>query len=221
MNELSLLSAFIIGLAGSVHCFAMCGGIVSAFTFVIPKNAKHWPYIVAYNFGRILSYTLAGGITGALGMLFSHQVKQGIVVLEFISAIFLFVLALYIGNLWTGLKQLEKLGASLWRHISPLSKKLLPFPSPVHAVPYGMVWGWLPCGLVYSTLTWSMASGSAINGAAIMLCFGLGTLPALFAVAAGMQSVKLILSKPLTRHIMAICLLIFSITIVINAATQQ
>ena len=219
MNEISLLSAFLIGIAGSVHCVGMCGGVVSAFTFAIPKGKPHWPYVAGYNLGRILSYSIAGALTGALGQLFSHQVNQGIVILQFISAVFLFSLALYIGQWWLGLTALEKLGGKLWKHIQPFSKRFLPFPSPVHAVPYGVIWGWLPCGLVYSTLTWSLASGSGYNGAAIMLCFGLGTLPAIIIMAASFQKLKHLLTHVLTRKIMAFLLMAFSIYMLIKAAT--
>jgi sulfite exporter TauE/SafE len=221
MNELSLFSAFLIGIAGSVHCLGMCGGIVSAFTFVVPKGAPQWPYVFAYNIGRILSYTMAGALTGMMGQLFAQEVNQGIVILQFVSAIFLFMLALYIGQWWRGLSQLEKWGGKLWRHISPWSKRFLPFPTPLHAIPYGVIWGWLPCGLIYSTLTWSLASGSAINGAAIMLCFGLGTLPAMFAMAASVESIKQWLGHPLTKKIMAVSLMAFSGYIVFQAATAS
>lgn len=221
MNEISLFSAFLIGIAGSVHCLGMCGGIVSAFAFVVPKGAPQWPYVLAYNLGRILSYTLAGGLTGMMGQLFAQKVSQGMVILQFLSAIFLFMLALYIAQWWRGLSYLEKLGGKLWRHISPWSKRFLPFPTPLHAIPYGLIWGWLPCGLVYSTLTWSLASGSATNGAAIMLCFGLGTLPAMFAMAASVQSIKQWLSHPQTKKIMAFSLMLFSGYIVFRAATQS
>jgi sulfite exporter TauE/SafE len=221
MNDISLFSAFLIGVAGSVHCLGMCGGVVSAFTFAIPKGQPHWPYVSGYNFGRILSYSIAGAITGVLGQLFSHQVNQGIIILQFVSAVFLFALALYIGQWWSGLTQLEKLGGRLWKHIQPWSKRFIPFPTPLHAVPYGMIWGWLPCGLVYSTLTWSLASGSAINGAAIMLCFGLGTLPAIFVMAAGIQRLKHLLSHALTRKIMALLLMVLSVNMLIEAVTGQ
>ncbi len=60
----------------------------------------------------------------------------------------------------------------------PLASKAIPVNSPAKALSLGVIWGWLPCGLVYSTLTWALASGSIVSGASIMLFFGLGTLPA-------------------------------------------
>lgn len=212
MTELSLFSAVLIGLAGSVHCVGMCGGIVSAFSFVIPKGAAQWPYILAYNVGRIGSYTILGGLTGYMGSLVTANLSGGLMALQLISAGFLVLMACYIGNWWRGLSHLERFGSVLWRKIRPWSKTLLPFKHPLYAVPYGVIWGWLPCGLVYSTLTWSLASGNGYQGAAIMLCFGLGTLPALIAMAASIESIKLLLTHPLTRQIVAVCLVVFALS---------
>tara|TARA_R110001583_G_scaffold94737_1_gene238407 strand:- start:336 stop:998 length:663 start_codon:yes stop_codon:yes gene_type:complete len=212
MNSLSILSAFLIGLAGSVHCFGMCGGVVSAFSFAVPKGAKQWPYVLTYNIGRIASYALLGAVTGYFGsMLERSDTLGGIPVLQTISALFLVAMACYVGNWWRGLHYLERAGSKLWRHLRPLSKSLLPFKNPLYALPYGVIWGWLPCGLVYSTLTWSLASGSASNGALIMLFFGLGTLPALIVMAAGVESLKKLLANAKTRQIVALCLLAFAV----------
>jgi hypothetical protein len=188
----------------------MCGGIVGAFTYAIPKGAPVLPYTLAYNAGRIFSYILAGSLTGGAGFLFAQQLHQGIVILQFISGIFLFFLGLYIAGWWQGLNKIEKLGLHLWQVIRPWSKKLLPFKSPVYALPYGMIWGWLPCGLVYSVLTWSLASGSIKQGAMIMAGFGLGTLPIMLLMALGFDKVKHLLQHPATKKIMGILLLLFA-----------
>ncbi|WP_416308507.1 sulfite exporter TauE/SafE family protein [Neptunicella sp. SCSIO 80796] len=217
MNDISLLSALLVGIAGSVHCVGMCGGIVGALTFAIPARANPVPYMLAYNLGRISSYTLAGALTGYLGKLFSHQVHQGLVWLQLLSGAFLLLLACYIGGWWKVLSQLEKLGGYFWRRISPLSKRFIPFSSPAAALPYGLIWGWLPCGLVYSTLVWSLASGSAVDGALTMLFFGLGTLPALLILGALGTQLKQYLSLAVTRQIMAVMLLGFSFYILLTA----
>ncbi|AZU48066.1 cytochrome biogenesis protein [Aeromonas hydrophila] len=91
-------------------------------------------------------------------------------------------LGLYLAGWWQGVLLLERIGAKLWPHLKPLAGKFIPFTSAWQALPFGMVWGWLPCGLVYSMLTWSAAAGSAGGGALVMLFFGLGTLPTLFAL---------------------------------------
>jgi sulfite exporter TauE/SafE len=217
MTELPWLAAFLVGVGGSVHCVGMCGGIVTAFSYAIPANAPHWPYMWAYNLGRIASYSIAGAITGYLGSIFTSQLSSGLAVLNLLSGLMLLVLALYIGQWWTGLRHLEQLGSFLWRYLRPLSKGLLPFRSPMGALPYGMVWGWLPCGLVYSTLSWSLASGSALKGATTMLFFGLGTLPALLALGSSGTLLRTTLSKSSSRKIVASVLLIFALILIYRA----
>lgn len=217
MNEFTFISAFLVGLAGGVHCVGMCGGIVGAFTYAIPKGATVLPYTLAYNSGRIFSYILAGSLTGGAGYLFAQQLDQGIVVLQFISGVLLFSLGLYIAGWWQGINKIEKLGVYLWQIIRPWSKKLLPFKSPLHALPYGMIWGWLPCGLVYSVLTWALASGSMLQGALIMAGFGLGTLPIMLLMALGFDKIQHILQHRKTKIIMGVLLMLFAAYQIFNA----
>jgi sulfite exporter TauE/SafE len=217
MTDLSFISAFLIGVAGSVHCVGMCGGIVGALSFAIPKQQSNYLYILSYNIGRILSYALAGAIVGLLGQLVSHNSLTGITVLQLISGLFLVLLASYIGGWWHGLLLVEKMGKHLWKYISPLSKRFVPFKSPLSALPYGMLWGWLPCGLVYSTLTWALASGSAINGGLIMFAFGLGTLPAMFLMALGFKQIQHIVTHVFFKQSIAISLLLYGLFTIIKA----
>lgn len=203
------LAAFLIGIAGSVHCVAMCGGVTAGLSLATPKNASPLLYVLSYNIGRIVSYGMAGAITGYLSQILSHQLQAGMAWLNLISGVFLLLLAAYIGNWWNGLGTLERKGQKLWRYLSPLSKRFIPFRSPIAAIPYGMIWGWLPCGLVYSSLTWSLASESATQGALIMIFFGLGTLPSMVLSALSAQSLIVMLRKPQTKQIMAIFLCLF------------
>jgi sulfite exporter TauE/SafE len=211
MSEINYISAFLIGLAGGVHCIGMCGGIAGAFTFAVPKNTSLSPYIACYNIGRIMSYTIAGMFTGLLGGIFTASVLSGLFVLQIISIVFIVLLALYISDVFKGLIVIEKAGALIWKKILPLGKKLIPFKSPLHTILYGMLWGFLPCGLVYSALTWSLASGSTWQGALFMLCFGLGTLPALIATSMGASFLLPILQNRKTRMIVAFLLIFFAI----------
>ncbi|MFC4699428.1 sulfite exporter TauE/SafE family protein [Glaciecola siphonariae] len=215
MIEIGLFSAFLMGLAGGVHCVGMCGGIASAFTFAIPKQASPSFYILAYNVGRVLSYSLAGALSGYLGAIASNAIHTTIPILTIISAVFLILLALYISDWYKGLSYFEKLGSHLWRYLQPLSKKMLPFKHPGYALGYGMVWGWLPCGLVYTALTWSMASGSALNGAAFMMMFGAGTFPALIAMSLGANFILPFLQHSLTRKTLAFGLIISAFVLIL------
>ncbi|MCC2615710.1 sulfite exporter TauE/SafE family protein [Aestuariibacter halophilus] len=207
-TDLNLVSAFLIGLAGSVHCIGMCGGVVSALSFAIPRQKAAWPYHLAYNFGRIFSYSVAGAITGSLGGIATYGISGAGVWLGMISAIFLILLGLYLGQWWTVLSRLESLGHRIWRRLQPLGKRWVPFKNPFYALGYGIVWGWLPCGLVYSTLTWSMASGSALMGAGVMFAFGLGTLPALLTVGSSATTVRELMANALFRKTISLILVL-------------
>lgn len=217
MTELSFVAAFLIGLAGSVHCFGMCGGIVSAFNYAIPSGHHSIYYTISYNVGRILSYCIAGAVTALLGKLVSHQAQFGIVILQSLSAFFLFLMACYIGGWWQGLVLTEKIGMRLWTKIRPWSKRFIPFKHPIAALPYGMVWGWLPCGLVYSTLTWALASADAVKGASIMLGFGLGTFPVMILIALGINHITNLIRHPITKHLIATLLALYSFFLLFSA----
>jgi len=185
--EFTLLSAFLVGLLGGVHCVGMCGGIVTALTFSTDPSRTATRRVgiqLLYNLGRISSYTLFGLIVGALSQ-FSATLLVNVhllqTLLQGIAALFMLAMGLYLAGWWQGLLQLERVGQHLWRRIEPRARQLLPIRSYPQALLVGMVWGWLPCGLVYSVAFYAMSSGSALHGALLMWCFGLGTLPTLLA----------------------------------------
>ncbi|MBI5783179.1 MAG: sulfite exporter TauE/SafE family protein [Gammaproteobacteria bacterium] len=190
-TEITLVSAFLVGLLGSTHCLGMCGGIVGALTLGLKDDIRRspwslFPYLAAYNLGRIASYTLAGAALGLASAQVLHLVPPASARLaaKVISAGFMIALGLYLTGCWRGLTVLERLGGKLWTRIEPMGRRFLPVNHPGKALALGLVWGWLPCGLVYSALAWSLASGDAMRGATLMLAFGLGTLPMLFAMGA-------------------------------------
>lgn len=208
MTELDFLSAFLIGIAGTVHCVGMCGGVAMAFSSAIPSKGNKLYYHLAYNGGRVSSYIIAGAAVGYLGSIGEARLDIAFPLLPFLSALFLILMGLYIGQWWMGLSKLEAIGSLLWRFISPISKKFLPFKTPFHAYFYGGIWGWLPCGLVYSALVWSMSSGGPQQGALVMLFFGLGTLPALLSTALGGDLIKTLLRDVRVRKTLAFSLII-------------
>lgn len=183
------LAAFVVGLLGGGHCAGMCGGIVGALTFGLPERVRqHFPstlpYQLGYNLGRIASYVAAGAIMGGLGVLLASIMPIYLAqkTLLVVAALFMILLGLYLGGWWMGLARIERLGGGLWRRIEPFARRLLPVHSPAQALVLGVVWGWIPCGLVYSMLVWTVSAGSVAKGAGLMLAFGLGTLPNLFAM---------------------------------------
>lgn len=217
MNGIDYFSAFLIGLAGGVHCVGMCGGIVAALRMASPKHQSAFPYALSYNLGRIVSYTLAGMLAGALGVFASDILPVAKYLLSLLSGVMLLLLACYLGRWWTGLTYIERLGSELFKYVQPLSKRFIPFKSPLSALPYGFIWGWLPCGLVYSTLTWSLASGSAMKGGMIMLFFGLGTLPTLLAASASAQWLITGFQNRYVRLLIAIIMAIYAISLIYRA----
>jgi sulfite exporter TauE/SafE len=194
MIELSFIGAFLVGLLGGGHCVGMCGGIVSAVSMHLPKQSKNSPkifFLIAYNAGRILSYTLAGVLAGLLGAssFFLNHVLPIQHLLYFISSLMLILLGFYLAGFWYGLTYIENAGRGLWAKLQPYSKRCIPVQNLTQAFALGGLWGWLPCGLVYSVLIAAIATGNAINGGLLMLAFGLGTLPTLLAM--GITAVKL------------------------------
>lgn len=184
------LVAFITGLVGGVHCVGMCGGIVGLLslgqqpTTKKPSFRHHFPLLLGYNFGRIAGYMSAGAIVGALGasLLSLSDLNQSKQILSIIAALFMLLLGLYLAGLWNALTKVEAVGAILWQQIEPLSRRFIPVNTVRRAISLGFLWGWLPCGLVYTILIMSLSAGSSLEGALLMLAFGLGTLPNLLAM---------------------------------------
>jgi hypothetical protein len=191
-DPLSLSAAFVVGMAGSVHCLAMCGGISGALGMrargaATPQQAAI--LTACYQTGRLTSYTLAGAIVGAFSGL-----MQGMADLDYVALIArilagLVLIAVGTGVLfkWRPLAVLEQLGGRLWRHLAPLAR-IIPSQDVAGSLLLGMLWGWLPCGFIYSMLIFAALKGGALQSGAMMLFFGLGTTPAVFG--AGMFSAQ-------------------------------
>lgn len=179
MFETGFLAVFLIGLLGGTHCVGMCGGIVSALSVPAPGQPPAFVLHLAYNLGRIASYTLAGAVMGTIGSLgFLLQDLLPIQLALYVAAnLMLIALGFYLLGVTRFLALTERIGQRIWRHIQPWTRRFLPARTVAQALPLGMVWGWLPCGLVYSVLATALLTGSSARGAATMLAFGLGTLP--------------------------------------------
>jgi sulfite exporter TauE/SafE len=192
--------ALTTGLLGGVHCAGMCGGIVTAFASA-SKGTRPWLIPLGYNAGRITSYALAGALAGAmggLGLLFDHLLPVQIA-LYALANLLLIGLGLYLAGIPGPIAKLERLGRGLWSRLSPFTSRFLPADSLPKAFSLGMLWGWLPCGLVYTMLFTALLSGSAVGGAAIMLAFGLGTVPNLIAAAALLRGPRAWLNRRIAR----------------------
>lgn len=183
-----MAAAFVAGLTGGLHCAAMCGGVACLLQAQSrdPRRAMaQWRCVLAYNSGRILSYTLAGMLAGAAGgaglMLRGSLPVQQVLLLA--AGLTLCLMALYLAGVAAWMRGLETAGAVLWRRVAPLTRRLLPADNAIKAYALGVLWGWLPCGMVYAALLLALSTGDAAAGAMVMLSFGLGTLPNMLLIS--------------------------------------
>lgn len=206
-----LVSALILGLLGGGHCLGMCGGLMGALTLAIPpeQRARRLRLLLAYNLGRILSYTLAGLLIGLAGWAVASS--PAAMVLRVIAALLLIAMGLYLAGWWSGLTRIEGLGRYLWRYLQPIASRLMPVSSLPRALLLGAIWGWLPCGLVYSTLLWAASQGSALDSALLMLAFGLGTWPVLLATGMAAERLTALLRKRGVRMAGGLLVILFGL----------
>ena len=209
--ETLAFSAFLVGLLGGVHCVAMCGGIVAALNLparrtalsvagggtVVTGAAAQLPLHVAYSIGRIGSYAVAGAIAGGVGGVatLAGTVMPVQIALALFANALVVLLGAYLAGAGSGIARLEAIGSALWRRVAPAGRRFLPADTPARAIAAGAVWGWLPCGLVYSVLALALVSGSAARGALVMLAFGLGTLPNLLAAGLAVGALRTLLQR--------------------------
>jgi sulfite exporter TauE/SafE len=182
--EYNVFVPFFIGLASLLHCVGMCGGIIGALTVSLPQQVRDHPlrlasFVAAYNLGRITSYAIAGFLVGGLGTRAGKLMSPdyGHTLIQVLASLLLAAIGLYIAGWFPAFVRIEQLGRPIWRRLEPLGKRLLPVNSQPRAFLFGLVWGWLPCGLVYTTLFWVLSAQTAVQGAVDMALFGVGTLP--------------------------------------------
>ena len=206
-----LLSALVLGLLGGGHCLGMCGGLMGALTMAIPpeQRGKRLRLLMAYNLGRISSYALAGLLIGLAGWAVASS--PAAMVLRVVAALLLISMGLYLAGWWSGLTRIEAIGKGLWRHIQPFASRLMPVTSLPRALLLGALWGWLPCGLVYSTLLWAASQGDALDSALLMLAFGVGTLPVLIATGLAAERLMALLRKRSVRVAGGVLVILFGL----------
>jgi len=213
MTELvaSVLAALALGLLGSGHCLGMCGGLMGAFSLGVPTSQQNQRFrlLLACNLGRALSYSAAGLLLGLLGGALAGSPAEW--ALRTLAALLLISMGLYLAGWWSVLPRIERLGAGLWRRITPLTRSLLPISSVPRALLLGALWGWLPCGLVYSTLLWSASQGSSGKSALLMLAFAIGTWPVLLASGLAAQQLTTLLRRAGIRRASGLLIILFGL----------
>jgi uncharacterized protein len=221
MPETGYTAVFLIGLLGGTHCVAMCGGIVGALTLQVPGGHPQWKLHLAYNYGRLTSYAMAGAVLGAIGGGLGAVLQDWLPVqwvLFVFANLMLVALGLYLAGATWSLAFAERLGQTVWSRLQPLGRGLLPARSVGQAFPLGMLWGFLPCGMVYSALAVALVSGSAWRGAGLMLAFGLGTLPNLLLAAALLTRLRGFCARPGVRLMAGLLVMAFGVFGLINSA---
>jgi sulfite exporter TauE/SafE len=187
---ITLGAALLLGFAASGHCLAMCGGISGALGIATAKRAdgrSRASLLVAYQVGRMLSYAIAGGLIGGmLGFVVAwidvDALHTGLRVLSAVALVVAALVALgVLRDPGSGI------GRLLWPHLAPVGRRLLPVTGIARALGFGMVWGWMPCGFAYTVMLIAALEQDALFSAATMLAFGIGTAPAMIAVAFGTQ----------------------------------
>ncbi|NNF41014.1 MAG: sulfite exporter TauE/SafE family protein [Woeseiaceae bacterium] len=186
-----LAAAFVTGLLGSAHCFGMCGGLsgLYAVNASIASLRAQLPMAFAYNSGRILSYAFLGIVVATLGQMVVGAIPDIAAPVRFASGLLIVIVGLQVAFGWRFLAPLEKAGARIWNRIAPAAKGLLPVTSIPKALGLGLLWGWLPCGLVYSVLLLAATTADGLHGGLVMIAFGIGTLPAM--IMTGLSASKL------------------------------
>lgn len=233
MNLLLLLSAgFMMGLVGSPHCLGMCGGIVSAFGISmqsVSKQKRQW-LVFVYHTGRIISYMVLGLLASTLGATLLAPLMNSQTPRILLGFAIIFVALLMLGL--PALKHLEKLGLGLWQKLSPIRAKVFPLTSTPKALTAGVLWGLLPCGLVYGAIGVAISMGTTgghnanptqniLGGMLFMLAFGLGTTPTLIATQTVVGTLQRLIHKFSLRKASGVLMLISGLLVAIPAMTHN
>ncbi|MBP8046807.1 MAG: sulfite exporter TauE/SafE family protein, partial [Psychrobacter sp.] len=166
MTTALIVAALLMGFLGSPHCLGMCGGLVAAFSLSM-KNvspAKRRALIATYHFGRLSSYAFLGLVAGLVGTTVLAPLMTG----NSMPRILLGLVLVFVGVTMLGapfLAKLERVGMRFWQFLSPLRQKVFPLNTFPRALAAGLLWGFLPCGLVYGALLIAVVAHNPLGGA--------------------------------------------------------
>ncbi len=210
---IEFFSAFLIGLVSAGHCLGMCGGLMLAAGL----NSQNRTLVTFYNLGRVSTYLL---LTLVFGLFFEFLPSSSLPILKAISGFLILFIALYYLGVSKLISKLDNLGLPLWKKVQPLSKRLLPVKKANTAYGLGMLWGLIPCGLVYSALAFSLTGGSLLKSLLLMLSFAVGTLPAMVSSALFAQQIRGILNVRFVKVFLGITMIGLAFTLWFDLFTQ-
>ncbi len=226
--QVVFITAMLAGLFGGVHCVGMCGGIVSALNMAISTHSdittgKRIAILLAYNAGRISTYVVLGAVAGEVGANLGEATMPwyGWQWMRYLAGGLMIAMGLYLGGWWFGLLKLEQLGGKLWQRVRHLGPKLSAITHPFSGYQAGLVWGLLPCGLIYTMLVIAMATGGRVEGATLLFAFGLGTLPVVGGLGLFLVSGRALRVKPVVRSIAAVFVILFGVWTITSTAYMQ
>lgn len=174
-----ILSALTLGFASGFHCIGMCGPIALSMGLTRKQAANFYLQNLTYQFGRILTYALLGGLLGIIGQGFEFAGFQSYLTIA--VGILLVIMALFSFGGKDFASRIPLINKGLLRVKMKLGK-LLQKADYKSRFMTGLLNGLLPCGMVYMALTASLAAGGIFESALYMVFFGLGTLPFMFGV---------------------------------------
>ncbi len=199
MNDLLpiVAAAFGAGLLGSAHCLGMCGGISGLFAAgaTVASIKTQMPLAIAYNLGRIISYAFLGVVVATIGSTSVEAIPGLAGPVRLASGVLIILVGLQVAFGWRLLGAVEKVGARIWNRLVPRAKTLIPATSVTKAAGLGLIWGWLPCGLVYSALFLAATTAEPAGGGLVMIAFGLGTMPAMILTGLGASRLSAFMSR--------------------------
>lgn len=227
------LTAFMAGLLGSGHCFAMCGGIAGSLGVAglaksnldqsnLGKSASGKPLMGEYgatawkalqfNLGRIFGYAMAGAVTALLlgGISQLSGLQWLAVLLRGLTALLVLLIGFRYLFEWRGLNAIERWGARVWSRIAPLANRFASSPGVAARLMLGLCWGFLPCGLVYTLLLTAASTANAVSGASVMLAFGMGTLPSMLGLTLAAPALATILKDRDFRRFIGLSLVLLA-----------
>ena len=183
-------AAFAAGFLGSAHCLGMCSGISGLFAVgaTVASFRTQVPLAIAYNVGRVLSYAFLGVAVAALGGAAVGNIPSLAGPVRLAGGLLIIVIGLQVAFNWRLLAPVERVGAVFWNRLAPQAKGLIPATSIASAAGLGLIWGWLPCGLVYGALLLAATTADPVGGGLAMVAFGLGTMPAM--ILSGLSAAK-------------------------------
>ena len=214
-TPLTISQAFLIGLVSTLHCLGMCGGIMGALSLSLPAEVRNnrfylVSFVSLFNVGRIVSYMAAGMVAAAFGVeiLKAIGLENAHEILRYVGVVFMVAIGFYLAGWFPQLARVERIGHPVWKRLEPFARKMMPINTPWRALFYGMAWGWLPCGLVYVVLLMTVTAGSSIQGANMMLAFGLGTLPTMLSAGIMTTWVRRMANSQATRQVIGLIIVV-------------